>query len=154
MNNPLGPSPTCGLRQLERDAAAVGAALVRRSVEIAGSVEDQATVRVVPVLAVGVEVMQDLLGPSPTYLRRQLEDDSGQVIDRIPVRATLVGCAIKIAGGIEDESTVSDVSVSAVIGEAVQNFLLLREGAGSRHEEDCDRHKQRRSNRRFPISHE
>src|SRR5208282_6584827 len=77
MQDPLRPaSARCG-RQLEHCpacyVAVVTAAQAGRAVEIAGGIEDQATVGIVPVCAVTAEVMQHLLRPAPAGCGRQLE---------------------------------------------------------------------------------
>src|SRR5258708_12994916 len=59
MQNPPSPVSARLLRQLEHSAAAVRPARVSRAVEITGGIENQVAVRIVPIIRVPVEVMQN-----------------------------------------------------------------------------------------------
>src|SRR5580704_477655 len=101
------------------DIAARGsAALVRRAVEIAGGIEDQAGERSEPIGAIVVEAMQNPLLPASACLGHQLEHGAADV------SAARHGRTIEIAGGVEDQAAVRSVPVHARGGiETVQNLL-------------------------------
>src|SRR5258708_3186326 len=103
--------------QLEDGTVGVSAAIVGRSVEIAGGIDDQAGVGGISVLAIVVEAVQNLLAPASVGLGRQLEDHT------VIVSAARGRHAVEIAGAIEGHASVGVVAVVAAVVEAVQGLL-------------------------------
>src|SRR5579863_10715303 len=85
-----------------------------RAIDIAGCVEDQASLWGPSIVAVEVEVVQHFFRPTAARFRHQLEDRTGAVCAAAP------RCAVEIAGRIEDQAAVG-IGVSL---EAVQYLFL------------------------------
>src|ERR1019366_773466 len=98
MQHLLRPGSARRGRQLEHRPGAVSAARDSRTVEIASSIEDQASLGITPVRTIA-ETMQHLLRPSSARYGHQLEHRPGAV------SAAYAGGAVEIAGGIENQAS-------------------------------------------------
>ncbi len=67
--------------------------------------------------------MQHRLRPAPARCGRQLEHRPEAVRLATAPSATIVGRAVEIAGGIEDQAGVGQKPVRAVVAEAMQHRL-------------------------------
>src|SRR5580704_1878555 len=115
MQHLLRPFSTCFGRQLEYCAHVISSAYVGRAVKIAGGIQDEAGIRMLPVLTVP-EAMQHFLGPASTGFGRQLEYGA------LGVASACGSRAVKIAGGIEDHTCHREGPVRTAPA-AIQYFL-------------------------------
>ncbi len=119
MQHLLGPAPaTCG-RKFENRADIRVPTSLGCAVETPNGVEDQATKWLGPVRP--IEAKEHLLYPAPVAVGRQLKHCT------YAVSAAFAGCAVQIAGRVEDHAGWID-SVTAV-AEAM-HYLLRPASAG------------------------
>ena len=105
----------------------------RRAIKIASSVEGQGAIRVVPVLTIVLESMQNLLGPASTRDGRQFEHNAAAIASWTTAGDTSeICCAVQISSGVEDERGCRIIPVLTAAGEAVQDGFLLGCGAAGR----------------------
>ena len=79
----LFPSSSGG-RELENDAAEVGATSAGRAIQIASRVEDEAAIRACSAMAVAFETVEHALAPFSVCLRRQAENGSAGIKPTVP----------------------------------------------------------------------
>ena len=116
----LGPAASRRGSQLERHTGlTVGAAIKSSAVEITGRVKDQAGLGREPVRVVKAV---HSLGPVPASCWRQLKHRAAAYgAERTRARTTLVGRAIEISGGVDDQPAEKTSSIRAATREAMEN---------------------------------
>ena len=98
MQHVLRPTPAGCRRQLKHCPRTISATVVRRAVEVAGGIDNEASLWLVPVRVVVVEAIQHLFRPTPVSCRRYLERRPGVVGAPIHSRA------VEAARGTEDHA--------------------------------------------------
>src|ERR1700685_2696026 len=117
MEKLLAPRPSpIWLRKFKHHPFAVTPTVCCVAVKIAGSIEDHAAIGSVSILGVVEEAVQSLVGPAVLSGHQKFEH-------RSVASSAIEGCAIKIAGVIEDQASEWFIRVLAVGVEAIQNVF-------------------------------
>jgi hypothetical protein len=121
MQNFFFPAPAGLGRQFEYGSLIVSAAEKRRAAKIAYRIENQASLGVEPVYTVVIEAVQNQFAPASARVALQF----------VHLTTAVRGCAlfaaklrstVEIAGGIEDDSSLRELSVGTA-GETMQQRL-------------------------------
>src|SRR5258706_535331 len=121
MQNLFSPAAAHRRGQLEDCAANIVSAgkstsQKRRTIEIAGGVEEQASVGIVPVAPDIIEVVQNRFTPAPVHCGGEFENRSCAVDSAVECRA------VEIAGSVQYETSRYVACISMRL-EGVQDFL-------------------------------
>ena len=121
MQNFFFPAPAGLGRQFEYGSLIVSAAEKRRAAKIAYRIENQASLGVEPVYTVVIEAVQNQFAPASARVALQFVHLTTAVRGCALFAAKLRG-TVEIAGGIEDDSSLRELSVGTA-GETMQQRL-------------------------------